>query len=754
MPPRAYSSGSAGPLYERLPAGRRSAEDAAGSPSRRGESLMPTVKSFCRFCHANCAIEVDLEEGRAVAVRGDVTNPLYGGYTCMKGRELPAQTYHPQRLLQSLRRDAAGQFAPIGSEQALDEIAAQLSVLRARHGPRSIATYCGTYGFMNSAALAIAGGFHQGIGSPNLYTSITIDQPAKVYTWSRVGAWLGGPQPFSQADVVMMIGNNPLTSHYAWQGSVPPFSPSRRLRDAKARGLKLICVDPRRTMVAQLADIHLQVRPGEDATLMAALLRVILAEKLHDRDFCAQHVAGLEALQAALAPFTPEYAAHRADVPVADLVAAARLFARGPRGVATTGTGAEMSANGTLTEHLVIALNSVCGRFCRAGEVAPYPRVLSAPTPRKAQVLAPKPLWGEGFAPSRIRGLTQLGAEMPCATAADEILTAGEGQVRALLCIGGNPLVAWPNQAKVERALRSLELLVCVDIKLSQSAALAHYVIAPQVSLERDDIATAPEIFYEEPYAHYAQALLQPPGDVIDEWEFFWGLARRMQTEIPTAGGPLPMDRKPTKFEVLEKITHGCRVPLAQVRAQTRDGGRVFAQAALRVEAADANASARLQLAPQGVEADLARLAAQALDASGRTADPALGATHLLICRRTRQFFNSTGQDLERLAVRGTTNHAHLNPQDLTALGAREDDLLEISTARERILGVAKPSADLKPGVISMAHAFGARGDDAGAVRAHGASTNRLVNDEEDYDPITGACRQSAIAVRVRRVNT
>ena len=236
---------------------------------------MPTVKSFCRFCHANCAIEVDLEGGRAaVAVRGDVSNPALRRLHLHEGPGTPAQTYHPQRLLQSLRRDAAGQFAPIGSEQALDEIAAQLLALRERHGPRSIATYCGTYGFMNSAALAIAGGFHQGIGSPNLYTSITIDQPAKVYTWSRVGAWLGGPQPFSQADVVMMIGNNPLTSHYAWQGSVPPFSPSRRLRDAKARGLKLICVDPRRTMVAQLADIHLQVRPGEDATLMAALLRI------------------------------------------------------------------------------------------------------------------------------------------------------------------------------------------------------------------------------------------------------------------------------------------------------------------------------------------------------------------------------------------------------------------------------------------------------------------------------------------------
>src|SRR4029077_13069440 len=124
------------------------------------------------------------------------------------------------------------------------------------------------------------------------------------------------------------IGNNPLVSHYAWQGSVPPFSPSRRLRDAKARGMRLICVDPRRTMVAQLADIHLQVRPGEDAVLLAAMLRVVLDEQLHDREFCARHVAGLDALHAALAPFTVAYAAHRADVAAADLIAAARLFAR------------------------------------------------------------------------------------------------------------------------------------------------------------------------------------------------------------------------------------------------------------------------------------------------------------------------------------------------------------------------------------------------------------------------------------------
>jgi anaerobic selenocysteine-containing dehydrogenase len=712
---------------------------------------MQTKKSFCRFCHANCAIEVDIEDGRAVAIRGDSANALFGGYTCMKGRELPAQANHPDRLRRSRKRVAPGTFVEIDSHQALDEIAERLAAIRDRHGPRAIATYCGTYGFMNSAALPVAAGFHQGLGSPSFYTSVTIDQPAKVYLGSRVGTWLGGPQPFSSADVVMMIGNNPLTSHYAWQGSVPPFSPSRRLRDAQARGLKLICVDPRRTMVAQLADIHLQVRPGEDATLMAGLLKIVLDERLHDAAFCDQYVSGLDDLRALLAGFTPEYAAQRADVPVADLIAAARMYAAGPRGVATTGTGAEMATRGSLTEHLVQTLNIVCGRFARVGEPAPFPRVLSAATPRKAQVAPPSPVWGEGFAKSRIRGLTQIGFEMPTAALADEILTPGDGQVRALINVGGNPLVAWPNQAKVERALGALDLLVCIDIKMSQTAQLAHYVLAPQISLERDDIATAPEVFYEEPYAHYTEALVAPQGDVLDEWEIYWELARRLGTPILTAGGPLPMDRKPDKFTVLEHITHGCRVPLAKVREATRDGGRVFTEAALRVEPGDPDATGRFDLLPDGIADQLRTMRAEPLDSEGRPADPRWPATHLLVSRRTRQFFNSTGQDLDRLRVKGVTNYAHMHPDDLLTLAIDDDSVVEISTAHASVLGVAKASPDIKRGVISMAHAFGARGDDAGSVRDHGASTNRLVNDEVGYDAITGQCRQSAIPVRVRR---
>jgi anaerobic selenocysteine-containing dehydrogenase len=211
------------------------------------------------------------------------------------------------------------------------------------------------------------------------------------------------------------------------------------------------------------------------------------------------------------------------------------------------------------------------------------------------------------------------------------------------------------------------------------------------------------------------------------------------------------MDVKPDKFTVLEHITHGSRVPLARVRDETREGGRVVADAALRVEPADPGANASFQLVPDGIAAELRTMRAEPLDTRGRAVDPHWPATHLLVSRRTRQFFNSTGQDLERLRVKGITNYAHMNPEDLRTLAIADETVIEISTPHATLLGVAKASPDIKPGVISMAHAFGARGNDSASVRAHGASTNRLVDDEVGYDRITGACRQSAIPVQVKR---
>ena len=552
---------------------------------------------------------------------------------------------------------------------------------------------------------------------------------------------------------MMMIGNNPLTSHYAPPNSLPAFSPSRRLRDARKQGMKLICIDPRVTPTAKQADIHLQVRPGEDPTLLGGMLRIILDEGLHDTAFCEQHVTGIEDLRESIDGLAPEYVAHRADVPMEDLYAAARMFAAGPKGIAATGTGTEMAKRGTLTEHFVIALNTVCGRFCREGDISPIARVLSPVTPRKAQVEPPAPLWGEGFEPCRVRGLTQIGEEMPTTTVADEILTPGDGQIRALICVGGNPVVAWPNQRKVRQAMESLDLLVSVDIRFAQTARLADYVIAPKHCLEREDITNLSEWWFQEPYANFSEAIVDPPAgsDVIDEWEIFWELSKRLGTDIPTLGGNLPMDRKPSKFEVLKMSTQGAPVPLEEVRHRTANGGALFEEATAYVQPPDCDApDARLQLVPEGVPDEIRAMVREPLDARGLPIEGGFAATHLLINRRSQQFYNSSGQELDALRAKGTTNYAYMHPDDIAALGCDDDDVIEIASRHDAILGVVRAAKEVKRGAISMSHAFGNLGEDVRSVRERGATTSRLVSDEEDIDPITGHCRASAIPVMAR----
>ena len=704
---------------------------------------MPEVRrSFCRFCHANCAMLVTIDDGRVTKIAGDPDDPVFGGYTCIKGRQLPEAHHGPQRLTVSQKR-VDGAFQDIAMETALDEIGAKLSAIIAEHGPHAVAVYGGTYAFQNSAGVGSAMAFAQGLGTRNIYTSVTLDQPAKVYTTMRYGSWMGGMHTFADADVAFFIGNNPIVSHYGPPGGLPPFSPSRRLRDALEKGLKLIVADPRESDVAALAHIHLPVRPGEDPAMLAGIIHVILSEGLYDKGFVQQYVDGIDELRRAVADFTPAAAAARAGVEESQLIAAARMFATGTKGVVSTGTGPEMAGQGTLTQYLVSSLNIICGRFCREGEKSSIPRVFTAVTPRRAQVSPPMTPYGDGFPASRIRGLTHLGMEMPCNVLADEMLTPGEGQIRALISIGGNPVVAFPDQEKMTRALDGLELLVSVDVNAeSATAKRSDYILAPTMCLEREDISNLSEWWYEIPYARYTEAMIAAPGDLIEEWEMLWGLAHRIGSGIPLAGGPCPMDAKPDKQTFLDLMTAGCVVAPGQVRADTIDGKAViYPDLHPIVEAGDADAPGRFDLTAGAMPDQLIAYA---------TADqPTPDFPFRMVSRRSRHRFNSTGQNLSALTAKRTTNPAFLHPDDMARVPCAEGDIVRIRSAAGEVVAEARAAAGMRPGVVSMAHAFG--GPDVGAdeVRTRGASTNRLVSETVRYDPITGQSLQSAIPVSI-----
>ncbi len=704
-------------------------------------------KSFCRYCHAYCPMDVELVDGRAVAVRPDRDNALYGGYTCIKGRQLVEQMYQPGRLLGPQKRGAAG-FAPISSVQALDEIAEQLRAIVAAHGPRAVATYNGTYAFQNSAHLAVSRAFHDALGSPSYYTSVTIDQPAKVFVGTRHGYWGAGGHFFNDADVVLVLGNNPLVSQYAPPGGVPSVSPYEQLRAARQRGLRLIAVDPRVTELSRRADLHLQIRPGEDAMLLAGMLRVLLDEGLQDHAFCAQYTRGIEALRAELEPFTLARVAARTDVSAELIVQATRLFAAGPRGSAVTGTGPEMGGNANLTSHLVACLNTLCGRYYRAGDRLPNPGVLTPPLPRFAQVLEVPLAWGRG-ARSRIdpqfgelMTFSMMGPvrEMPTNLLADEILLPGEGQVRALLVIGGNPLVAWPDQQKTLRALRNLDLLVCVDPYVSATAGLAHYIMAPKMTLERDDVTLMADPWYEKPYSQYAEAVVATDADVIEEWELYQGIGRRLGLDVRVGELPVCGPQSPSKFDLLEAITHGSRVPLAWLR--DNPGGHVFGDVEVIVQPGDPASTARLDLLPEGVAEEFR----EALEPPA--IDPRY--THRLICSRSKYVLNSSGLNLSLLREKmGTTNPAVMHPQDIAALGLADDQLVEVHSEHGSIPAVLRADARIKRGVIAMHHAWGVAPDDAAVddVRRVGTNTNRLIDNSLNRQRYTGMTRQSAIPV-------
>ena len=717
-----------------------------------------TVKTYCRFCHAYCPMEATVEDNKLIKLEPDTSNEIFGGYTCIKGRQLIEQIDHPTRLQQSQKRQADGSFAPVATEQALDEIADKLQAILEKYGPRAIASYNGTYSFQNSAAHDVARAFHAAIDSPSYYTSVTIDQPAKVAIGpARMGWWGGGCHMWNDSDVSLVIGNNTLVSHYSIPGGIPSFSPSNALREGKKRGLKLICIDPRVTEAAKRADLHLQVKPGHDAAVVASMVNVILQEELHDSEFVAEHGENLDKLAQQVARYTPETVGAAAGIPAQQIIEAARTFALAKRGTAVTGTGPEMGPHPNLLQHMVQTLNAICGRFCREGERMPNPGVLTPKGPRFAQATGPQPEWLNDGLRSRVSPevletvvLSPFGPlkEMPTAIMADEILMEGDGQIKAMICVGGNPLLAFPDQEKTYQALAGLELLVCLDLKMSATAEMADYVLAPKVCLEREDVTLLTDIWHDKPYSQYTPQVVEAEGDKIEEWELFWALGKRMGLQLDLRNGPVNMQDKPTKFELLENITRGSRVPLKDV--YEADGGTVFDVPDVILEPADPETRGRLQFFPEGLQQELNAAYAD-LEKAGPEDYP-----FLLISRRMKNTYNSTGPELSLLGSKGTTNPAFVHSSDLQALGLEDGEVIEVMSSHGRIPAVARASDDIKPGVVSMSHCWGGTpapdADTDSKVHSIGSNTNRLIDNLQHAEKYSGMPRQSTIPVALRKV--
>jgi anaerobic selenocysteine-containing dehydrogenase len=716
------------------------------------------VPSICRNCGAACPILVTLENGKPVKVTGDPEARLFEGYICPKGKLIADQYSDPNRLLRNLKRNSRGEFEEVGSEQLIDEVAEKLRAIIEKHGPESVALYFGGGILSQYVSAPMAGSFMKAIQSPMFFTASSIDKPAEKVALALHGNWPAGSQSFASSDAWMIVGANPII---AKSNGAPYNNPGRRLKEAVARGMKLIVVDPRRSETARRAKVHVQSRAGEDPTILAGIIHIVIAEELYDRDFIAENVAGFEALKQAVKPFTPEYVAARADIPAATLLEAARTFGRAKRGMAICSTGPSFSMNSNVTFYLSLCLNTICGRWTRAGEISPTPNVLLPAYTPKAQPQAPYPAIGERK--MRARGFQENASGMPVAALPEEMLLEGKGQVKALISLGGNPMSAWPDTLKTEAGLKKLELLVQMDVSMSATAKMADYVVATPMQLEVPSTSYileslkyfGPARAFENAWAQYTPALVSPPegSDLIEDHAFFFRLAQKLGLQLewinvygvgkfmerPPKITPMDMSRVPSVDDLWELTLCDSRIPFDEIKRHPH--GHTY-DLKIKVEPRDPDCTDRLQVGDPMMMSDLTDFYQKDYQADYGNPD----FPFRLLSRRSNTSMNSILVDYPNTSRKRRYNPAFMHPADIERLGVHDGDKVTVRSMRSEVQCIVESDHSLRVGSISLTHGFGSLAEDGGEYT--GANVNALISLDE-FDPITGIPRMSNIPVAV-----
>jgi anaerobic selenocysteine-containing dehydrogenase len=716
-----------------------------------GQQELPPVQvklSVCRNCGSFCPTLVTLDEGRVLSVDGDPDAPIYKGFICPKGRDIPRQHHLPGRLLHPLKRLQDGSRIAISSEQAVAEIADRLSIILAESGPESVAMYLGGGVAEQNTAPGVMRSFLAALGSPMFFSALTIDQPGLVLANALHGKWEGGRIHPRRCEALLIVGGNPVVSKQHL-----PQNPGQELKALASSGTKLIVIDPRRSETALRAAVHLQVIPGEDPTVLAGLIRLIFELEGVDAEFVSRNTEGAAALREAVAGFTPEYVAARAGIRVDDLLAAANILNCARTGDTALGVGASMATRGTLSSFLALCIQSLRGFWAKAGDEVSRPRMLLPPEIRKAQPSGPRRAWGFGrhqFA----RGLQQTAAGMPTAALPDLLLSTGRDRIRALFLHAG-AMYSWPDQRHTAEALGALDLLVMHDVELTATSALAHYVIATRRQLETPAFsqpaeqtgAIHPGYDWTQPWAFYRPATLEPPhgSDTLEAWQTYYRLSRQLGLSLNIGNQPLDMLNEPTSDDILELYCRDSVIPLSRVKQHPH--GALFDQARNAVGARDADCVERLQLADAAMLAELRELRHENVLARRHTDEEF---PLLLICKRMLASTNS-GVRVEEHR-KHPPNPAFMHPDDLAARALQPGDRVEIRSRFGSIISFVAVDAHLRPGVLAMTHGYGARfGKDYDPGR-DGANVNDLLSWVDDPDRYHGMPRMSAVPVSLHRL--
>ncbi|HEX8138522.1 MAG TPA: molybdopterin-dependent oxidoreductase [Pyrinomonadaceae bacterium] len=701
----------------------------------------------CNLCEAICGIEINVQADEHLDIRGDKDDPLSRGYICPKAVALQDVHHDKDRLKYPVRRTPHG-WQRIGWDEAFDEVAQQIRRIQARYGKDAIATYTGNPAVHNYGALLFAPGFIRSLHTRNRFSATSVDQLAHHFAaYFMFGHQLLIPVPDIDCTTLFLIlGANPAVSNGSLM-TAPGMG--RRLQEIRQRGGKIILIDPRRTETARLADRHLFIRPGTDALLLLALLHVIFDEGLTRLGPLAPFTNGVDTIGNLVAEFPPEKVASITGIDADQIRLLAREFSSAQAAVCYGRIGVSTQEFGGLCQWLINVLNIVTGNLDRPGG-AMFTRPAFDP------LAAPKSLAPRGsFARwhSRVRKLPEFAGELPVATLADEILTEGQGQVKALVTSAGNPVLSTPNGRQLDRALASLEFMASIDFYINETTRHAHIILPPSSSLERTHYDLAFHLLAVRNTAKFSPALFQPVGETRHDWEIllelqtrieqqgrFGNLFRRVKRKVIKSslgperildlglrfgpyGGKLNPFSKGLTLRNLKEAVHG--IDLGPLSACLPERLRT--------------SSKRIELAPEVLVKDVERLKAKLLDGASHSPNGEL----LLIGRRRLRSNNSWMHNSQRL-VKGRPQCTMLmHPADAAERHLRPGQKVLV---RSRVGSVELPvelSEEMMPGVVSIPHGWG---HDRSGIQLEVAQQHagRSINDVTDDLTIDALCGTAA----------
>jgi anaerobic selenocysteine-containing dehydrogenase len=691
----------------------------------------------CNLCEAMCGLEIELAGDSIVAIRGDDEDPFSRGHICPKAVALQDIYADPDRLRHPMRRSGSD-WQEIGWDEAFDLVARSLGSIRDEQGSDAVALYLGNPNVHNLGSMLFSSTLRQAIGSKNVYSATSVDQlPHHVVSRHMFGHFFLLPIPdIDRTDYFLVMGANPVASNGSLM-TAPGVA--RRLRAIQDRGGHVVVIDPRRTETARMADRHFFIPPGRDALLLLALIHTVLAEGLGIPGRLADFTDGLSAIESAVADFAPTRIAPLVGIPSPDIEGLAREFAAAPSAVCYGRMGLSTQAFGGLCQWLINVLNIITGNLDRPGGAM-------FPTPA-FDIVTPSRRGQYGRWHTRVRALPEFAGELPISALVEEIETPGDGQIKALVTVAGNPVLSTPNGGALDRALPGLEFMAAIDIYLNETTRHADVILPPTTGLECDHYDVVFHTLAVRNTAKYSPALFEADAGTRHDWQIFRQLARRLATperpfdetdprHLATPAQAVdyglrtgPYATQDLSLESLLAAPHGVDLgplePRLPERLFTEDG--------------------RIDLAPSPFLDDLERLRELFDEANSP------GENLALIGRRDLRTNNSWMHNSHRL-VRGRDRcTVMMHPDDAASRGVENGQIVAVASRSGRIELAAEITDTIMPGVVSIPHGWGhdLEGVRLAVARDHAGSSINDITDNLLLDTLTGNAALSGVPVTI-----